>query len=67
MGVYDISRQRGSDHIDAVELSFVMDSLLISRPQQVAIGDSDVEVLFDFVAVGFASKPFNVAVAAGGI
>ena len=30
-------------HIDAVELSLVVDSLLISRPQQVAIGDGDVD------------------------
>ena len=62
MGVDGISRQRGSDHIDAVELSFVVDSLLISRPQQVAIGDGDVEVFFDFAAVGFASEPLNGAV-----
>ena len=63
MGVDGISRQRGSDHIDAVELSFVVDSLLISRPQQVAIGDGDVEVLFDFTTIGFASEPLNGTVA----
>ena len=67
MGVDGISRQRGSDHIDAIELSFIVDSLLISRPQQVAIGDGDVEVLFDFAAIGFASEPLNGAVAVGGI
>ena len=67
MGVDGISRQRGSDHIDAVELSFVVDSLLISRPQQIAVGDGDVEVLFDFAAVGFASEPFHGAVAVGGV
>ena len=57
MGVDGISGQRGSDHIDAVELSFVVDSLLIS-PQQVAIGDGDVEG-FSTAAVGFASEPLN--------
>ena len=31
MGVDGISRQRGSDHIDAIELSLVVDSLLISH------------------------------------
>ena len=67
MGVDGISRQRGSDHVDAVEFSLVVDSLLISRPQQVAVGDGDVDVLFDFAAVGFASEPLNGAVAVGGI
>ena len=67
MGVDGIRRQRGSDHIDAVELSFVVDSLLISRPQQVAIGGGDVEVIFDFAAVGFASEPLNGTVAVGRI
>ncbi len=44
MGVDGIGRQRGSDHIDAIEFSLVVDSLLVSRPQQVATGDGDVEV-----------------------
>ncbi len=67
MGVDGIRRQRGSDHIEAVELSLVVDSLLVSRPQQVAVGDGDVEVLFDFTTIGFASEPLHGAVAVGRI
>ena len=68
MGVDGISRQRGSDHIDAIEFElgcgFAADFATTAGRH---VGDGDVEVLFDFAAVGFASEPLNGAVAVGGI
>ena len=59
-GVVDgdgVGRHAGTSDIDAIELRFGGDAVVVARPSEIVVQLGDLEVFLDLSAVGFAPDP----------